>query len=208
MYTHVRLLAAGVIALGLTTSTAMAQPGRTSRIDVPDVPANLSVPDGYSVFFKGQAAGTQNFVCLATASGMSWTFLGPQATLFQSFLGDLDQQNATHFLSANPMEDGLPRPTWQHSFDTSRVWARAVASTSDPNYVEAGAIPWLLLQATGAATGPAGGATLARTAYIHRLSTSGGAAPTTGCSQAADIGKINLVPYTADYYFYRANRQK
>lgn len=202
-----RLFGAGVIVLGLSSSIAMAQPGRPSPIVVPDVPANLAVPDGYSVFFKGQAAGTQNFICTTTAAGMAWTFIGPQATLFQSLIGDLDQQNATHFLSANPMENGLPRPTWQHSFDTSRVWARAVASSTDPGYVEAGAIPWLLLQATGAATGPAGGATLAQTAYIHRLGTSGGAVPTAGCSVSTDAGRISLVPYTADYYFYRATQR-
>jgi len=201
------LLATAVIVLGFTASMAMAQ-GRPSRIDLPAVPPALEVPDGYSVFFKGEAAGTQNFVCLQTTSGITWAFLGPQATLFQSLIGDFDQQNATHFLSANPVENNLPRPTWQHSFDTSRVWARAVASSSDADYVEAGAIPWLLLQATGAAIGPTGGGTLAQTAYIHRLSTSGGVAPTTGCSQTTDVGKISLVPYTADYYFYRAKRHR
>jgi Protein of unknown function (DUF3455) len=199
------LLATGVIVLGFTSSMAMAQ-GPTP-IDVPDVPRDLRVPGGYSVYYQGHAVGTQNFICLATGAGIAWRFLGPQATLFQ-FDGDIAQQNATHFLSANPVENGVARPTWQHSLDTSRVWAQVVASSSDPNYVEAGAIPWLLLEAVGAATGPAGGATLAQTAYIHRLTTSGGIAPATGCNEGADVGKISLVPYTADYYFYKANGQR
>lgn len=194
------------MVLGCTSAVTLAQARRRTPIEVPEVPANLEVPAGHSVFFKGQATGTQNFICMNTASGMAWTFLGPQATLFQSFAGEFDQQNATHFLSANPAENGLARPTWQHSFDTSRVWARALASSTDPAYVEPGAVPWLLLEAAGAAAGPTGGLTLARTVYIHRVNTSGGLAPTTGCSGSADVGKLSLVPYTADYYFYRAAR--
>src|SRR5690606_26574275 len=136
---------------------------------------------------KGHAEGTQNAVCLPSGGGVAWTFIGPQATLFHTFRNGLRQQNATHFLSANPVENGLPQATWQHSFDTSRVWARAIAASSDPVYVEAGAVPWLLLRTSGAATGPAGGSLLARTTFVHRLNTSGGVAPLTGCSLATDI---------------------
>ncbi len=207
MRTYVRrLVAAGMIVLGCTSAVALAQARRP--IEVPEVPANLEVPAGHAVFFKGQAAGTQNFICVASAAGTAWTFIGPQATLFQSFAGAFDQQNATHFLSANPVENGLARPTWQHSFDTSRVWARALASSTDAGYVEPGAVPWLLLQATGASTGPTGGTTLAQTVYIHRVNTSGGLAPTTGCSESTDVGKLSLAPYTADYYFYRADTRR
>jgi hypothetical protein len=201
-----RLIATGVVVLGFTASMAMAQ-GRPGPIEVPDVPGDLRVTGGFSVYYQGHAVGTQNFICLATGAGIAWRFLGPQATLFQ-FDGDIAQQNATHFLSANPVENGVARPTWQHSLDSSRVWAKVVSSSSDPEFVEAGAIPWLLLEAVGAATGPAGGATLAQTAYIHRLNTSGGIAPATGCSSPDDVGKISLVPYAADYYFYKANGQK
>lgn len=209
MRTYVRqLMAAGVMVLACASTTAMAQSRRPAPIQVPEVPSNLEVPVGHSVFFKGQAAGTQNFICVASATGTAWTFIGPQATLFQSLAGEFDQQNATHFLSANPVENGLARPTWQHSFDTSRVWARALASSTDASYVEPGAVPWLLLQATGASTGPTGGRTLAKTVYIHRVNTSGGLAPTTGCSGSTDVGKLSLVPYTADYYFYRADARR
>jgi hypothetical protein len=31
-------------------------------------------------------------------------------------------------------------------------------------------------------------------------------APADGCSTAADVGKQVLVPYTADYYFFRKDR--
>jgi hypothetical protein len=28
--------------------------------------------------------------------------------------------------------------------------------------------------------------------------------PSTGCSESSDVGKKALVPYTADYFFYKA----
>jgi hypothetical protein len=198
----VRALALCGIVLGFGASVTTAQSaGRLGG--VPAVPANLTIPEGYSLFFKAHAVGTQNYVCLPTTTGVAWKFVGPQATLFHTFRGEATQQVTTHFLSANPDENGTLRPTWQHSFDSSRVWARVLEPSSDPAYVEAGAIPWLKLQVSGAARGPEGGAFMTRAAFIQRLNTSGGVAPATGCSATAQIGAMVLVPYSADYYFYR-----
>ena len=47
---------------------------------------------------------------------------------------------------------------------------------------------------------------LTGTTYIQRLNTSGGVAPSTGCSSSADIGNKAYVAYTTDYYFYKAAR--
>jgi hypothetical protein len=171
------------------------------------VPHALKVPPGHDPYLVGHAIGTQNYMCLATATAMTWRFIGPQATLFQAAAGT-PQQITTHFLSANPIEHGTARPTWQHSIDSSQIWGRAAATSTDANYVAPGAIPWLLVEIVGAAAGPAGGVALGETTYIHRLNTSGGVAPATGCSQAADAGAIALVPYTTDYYFYRYTRKK
>ncbi|MGH9720101.1 MAG: DUF3455 domain-containing protein [Bryobacteraceae bacterium] len=171
------------------------------------MPPGLQVPAGNVAFMKAQASGTQNYICRPSASGHSWTFLGPQATLFLTFKwmnNDIRQQIATHFLSPNPAENGLPRATWQSSLDTSAVWGKGVASSIDPNFVASGAIPWLLVQTVGAQPGPAGGAFLTRTTFIHRLNTSGGVAPTTGCG-ASNVGEAVLAPYSTDYYFYQAN---
>ena len=201
-----RLIGAAVIVLGLGVATAQAQPPFGGQ--VPPVPANLEVPEGHSMFFSARAIGTQNYVCLPAATGVAWRFFAPEATLFQTFKGQLRQQVATHFLSANPDEGGLPRPTWQDSDDTSRVWGRLRESSSDPAFVEPGAIPWLLLEAAGSEDGPTGGSQLTRTVYIQRVNTSGGIAPAIGCGLPADIGKIVLVPYAADYFFYRADRHK
>ena len=63
------------------------------------------------------------------------------------------------------------------------LWAMAIASSSDLNFFESGAIPWLLLQVVGAEPGPTGGDKLTGTTFIQRLNTSGGIAPSTGCAQ-------------------------
>lgn len=205
------LFAAAVLALGVGASPASAEPsGRAKpggRIDVPDVPASLEVPEGHKVFLHGRATGTQNYVCLSSSTGYRWQFLGPQATLYVPFAHDLQQQISTHFLSPNPVENGIARATWLGSLDSSQVWARAIATSADTNYVEPNAIPWLLLQAAGVQAGPTGGTLLARTTYIQRLNTVGGIAPSGGCSQPSEIGSLALVPYTTDYFFYRAARR-
>jgi len=168
------------------------------------VPANIQVPAGNKAFLEGHAVGTQDYICLPSGSGFAWTFFGPQATLFN----DDDKQVITHFLSPNPFESGMPRATWQHSRDTSTVWAVAITTSSDPDFVAPGAIPWLLLQMVGAQDGPTGGNKLLETTFIQRLNTSGGVAPSTGCTQSTDVGQMALVPYTADYFFYKAIKHK
>jgi hypothetical protein len=56
----------------------------------------------------------------------------------------------------------------------------------------------------GAKDGPTGGHKLTATTFIQRLNTSGGIVPSTGCTESPDVGKKALVPYTADYFFYKA----
>ena len=200
---------AGSIAIAIQSSVAMGQSTSLDPITPPPVPTDLRVPAGNTPFLKGHAIGTQNYFCMPSGSGFAWKLFGPQATLFLTFKwinGEIQQQVATHFLSANPAEHGLPRPTWQGSLDTSAVWGQSIASSSDPQFVAQGAIPWLKLQVVGAQRGPTGGALLTPTTFIQRLNTSGGVMPSTGCSQSSEVGAIALVPYTADYFFYKAGQ--
>ncbi len=193
--------------LMLTLTTVLFEPvaielahaAATDDVIPPVVPSTLRAPAGQVAFLIGHASGTQNYSCLPSATGFAWTLFGPQATLFD----DAADQLITHFLSANPIENGTARATWQHSRDTSTVWAVASATSSDPNFVAPGAIPWLLLRVTGAQYGPSLGDKLVRAKSIQRVNTAGGIAPAAGCTAAADAGKKVLVPYTADYVFYR-----
>lgn len=188
---------AGLLALG-TSLPAAAERGPGCPTP-PPVPANLEVPAGHRPYLAVHATGTQNYVCLpgASSTGLVWTFYGPQATGFDG----RDGQVMTHYLSANPVEGGTARPTWQHSRDSSAVWARPIASSTDPDYVEPGAVAWLLLEAVGTENGPNGGRRLAPTTYIQRVETSGGVAPADGCTT---LGAKLFVPYETDYFFFRA----
>ena len=121
MVTRLSFFITAVLMLGFAPSFASAQTSLLN-IEVPPAPANLAVPQGNEVFLHGRAVGTQNYVCLPTATGIRWVFVAPQATLFVPVFGELQQQVTTHFLSPNPAEAGIARPTWMQSFDSSQVW--------------------------------------------------------------------------------------
>jgi Protein of unknown function (DUF3455) len=173
--------------------------GQAQTITAPNVPSNLRVQPGNVPYAKVAATGTQNYICLPSG----WTFIGPQATLFVNvpwISGTIRQQVGTHYLTPNPFEEATNRPLWQSSIDSSIVWGKQVDFSDDPNYVQANAIPWLLLQAAGNQKGPSGGTMFSQTAFIQRINTTGGIKPTTACT----VGAREFVPYTADYVFYRS----
>ena len=188
------LLTACGTALMLALTVLLPQATRADNAAPPEVPNTIQVPPGNHLFREGHAIGTQNYICLST--GWASPAYGPQATLFN----EDDDQIITHFLSPNPDEsDTPPRPTWQDSRDTSTVWGDPIPGathTPDPT-----AIPWLLLEVVGAAEGPTGGDTMTGTTYIQRVNTTGGLKPTGSCTE----GDKALVPYTADYFFYKAD---
>lgn len=191
-------------SLGLTAS-ASAQ-----AIKAPAVPDDIKVEDGNSAFLIAHALGSQGYTCLPTSNGgTAWsTTARPEATLFVKVFGQLVQV-ITHFASvnANPNDFAVkPVPlsgnaTWQSSFDTSKVWAVAtghIDAGTDASCPNSGSIPCLRLQSVGNQGGPNGGQILAKTTFVQRLNTKGGAAPTTTCT----VGQTQLQPYTADYVFF------
>jgi hypothetical protein len=183
-----------VVALLLGSDAGAARAHGTCG---PTVPPGLEIPPGHRLFLKSEAVGTQNYLCMPTATGVEWRFINPQATLFNAN----DQQVITHFLSIPPGQQDA-RAVWQSSKDTSAAWARAIATAPGG----AGNIPLLKLEVVATAKGPTGGQRLAVTTFIHRLETAGGVAPSTGCSQASDVGNRAFVPYEATYLFYRAGQ--
>jgi hypothetical protein len=198
--------AALVLACAFGTVTHAA----AQRVTPPPTPDAITPQAGNSAFLVGHAFGTQGYTCLPSSTGdTSWTInpARPEATLFADVFGR-DVQIITHFLSLD-LGSNAPKPislggnaTWQSSFDTSKVWATAVGHIdggSDPaSCPHEGAIPCLLLQSIGNQKGPTGGQLLADVTFVQRLNTNGGSAPTTACS----VGQTQLVPYTADYYFF------
>jgi hypothetical protein len=204
------LATAGLIAVALGSSVALAQPAAATPFAPPPVPFNVAVPDGNTLFLKGEAKGTQNYVCLPSAGGFAFKLFTPEATLFfpLSFTGnEFTHQIITHFFSPNPdpLDQGAIRATWQSSLDTSIVWAAAVDGgvSTDENFVKFGAVPWVLLEKKGTQRGPTGGENLSQTTFVQRLNTDGGVAPKFGCSLPEHVGTTAFVPYTADYFFYK-----
>lgn len=187
---------AQLAALGLALTVTLPLTAQ-AQIVTPPVPTDLEVESTEEAFLLGHGVGTQNYICQPAASvgRVAWTLFTPQATLFN----DDAEQLTTHFFSLNPEEPGIVRVTWEHSGDTSTIWARLVKAVS----VNADAVAWLKLEVVGRARGPAGGDTLFETTFVQRLSTQGGLAPATGCDNPQDIGRKAFIPYTADYFFYR-----
>ena len=188
-------------ALAALTLTLSAAPRAAEQITPPAVPVDLAVDAGYKPFLWGHAIGTQNYICVpaATATGGDWFFLGPQATVFNSD----GEQILTHFLSKNPDQANALQATWQHSKDTSAVWAKRRVGSLDATYVAPGAIEWLLLDVTGNEFGPGGGDKLSKAMLIHRVNTIGGAKPPAAECTAATPNARRYVDYEADYYFYK-----
>lgn len=193
--------AAGVTALGVVLTLASPGVGHAQTVTPPIVPAGLDAPAPNQSFLVGHAVGTQNYVCAPSRSigRVAWTLFTPEATLFD----EGREQLITHFFSPNPAEGRTVRATWEDSGDTSTVWARAIAASTDPDFVKPNAVAWVLLEVVGSRTGPTGGNRLSATTFIQRVNTVGGAAPSTGCSLPTDIGRTAFMPYTADYFFYR-----
>jgi hypothetical protein len=201
---------------GIASAREKAQ-DKKEEITSPSTPAAITPPTGNSVLLVGHAVGTQGYVCLPTGTRASWTVNNarPEATLFTNIFGEA-VQIITHFLSPNTnanefAPNPLPfgNPTWQSSLDSSKVWAQpthAIAAGSDPSCPNAGSIACLLLQVIGSEQGPTGGKLLTKTTFIQRLNSNGGSAPATGCLASGDVGKQVLVPYSADYFFFRADQ--
>jgi Protein of unknown function (DUF3455) len=174
-----RLLAAAVVAA--TAALPSAQVANAAKPTPPTVPPEIAVPAGQKLFLVGHAVGVQIYRCDVNG----WSFAGPRADLY----GDNGKLITTHFGG----------PTWQAK-DGSTAVGTLVRPAPVPN-----AIPWLLLSATGAAG--ADGDRLAATTYIQRIATTGGLMPPAGDCNADTVGTVNEVPYTADYYFWKAKQK-
>ena len=183
-----RRLAGNAIAAALALAALLPGPAHAAVLPPPGVPDAIKVPAGNVPFLLGHATGTQNYTCKPSSTGYAWTFTGPAATL----VDDDGKQIITHF--------AVPTgPTWQAIDGSSVVGARVAGVTVSPSD-----IPWLLLSAKSSTppSGP-GGIRLMVTTYIQRVNTTGGVAPMSGCD-ASTAGAVAKVPYTADYYFYKA----
>jgi hypothetical protein len=185
MKRNLRLLLATAAVVATTIAAAPLAEVAHARPNGPDVPDRIQVEDGHSVYLVGHAVGVQIYSCTSSAGGTRWTFVGPRADV----IGENGQLVMTHFGG----------PTWQ-----GRDGSTVVGSRVDGVTVDSTAIPWLLLSAASTAPGPRGGERLAATTFIQRINTTGGLEPPVADCTEATAGTTKEVPYTADYYFWRA----
>jgi hypothetical protein len=176
-----RLLAAGILAAAAALPLAQAA---HAEPPAPTVPQEIAVPAGNKLYLVGHAVGVQIYRCNAVADGYRWGFVGPRADLY----GDDGKLIATHFAG----------PRWQARDGSVALGASPKSVVVDPT-----AIPWLRLSAMGT-VGPDGDR-LAGTTFIQRIATTGGLIPPADECHPGTAGTENEVPYTADYYFWKAN---
>ena len=175
-----RLLLAAIVAV--VAALPLAQLAHAGH-PAPDVPIGVAVPDGNKVFLVGHAVGVQIHTCAATTNGYAWRFVGPIANLYD----DNGKLLTTHYGG----------PTWEAK-DGSKV----VGTVEGRATVDATAIPWLRLSAS---TAPGlDGDRLVATTFIQRIATTGGLAPAAADCHEGTAGTTEEVPYTADYYFWKA----
>jgi hypothetical protein len=136
---------------------------------------DLKPPAGSKVTFRVYSTGVQIYHW----TGVKWEFDHPEADLF----ADAGRQGlvGTHFAG----------PTWKTLSGSQVVGTISKRCTPDAN-----SIAWLLLDAKATGAG-----VFEQTTHIQRLNTVGGNAPAT---PGSFIGDEARVPYTADYFFYRA----
>jgi hypothetical protein len=159
--------------------------GASTWLTAPEVPSAIAVPSDVRLALHDRATGMQIYNCAASggagagATTYAWTFKAPDALLVD--------------VNFTPVAMHGAGPSWT-STDGSVVVAPEIARVDAPR---ADAIPWLLLKELST-TGPG---VFSEVAFVQRLNTSGGLAPTTGCD-ASTANTLLRVPYAADYYFY------
>ena len=167
------------LLLAVIAALAVATPAHAGPAS-PAVPDKLVPAAGNKVYLVAHAVGVQIYRCDPATS--AWTLVAPRANLY----ADGGNLMGTHFAG----------PTWQ-ARDGSYVTATKVDETNlDPT-----AINWLLLAMKTRSAG-ADGDRLAATTFIQRINTTGGRAP--AASECDVTGETAEIPYTADYYFWKA----
>src|SRR5688572_1806642 len=145
-----------VVALAIAAATAAGPLAHVAHAEPagPEVPSDISVPDGNKVFLVTHAVGVQIYSCRSTAGGFGWGLVAPRAEL----RGDNGKLIATHYGG----------PTWETRDGSTVVGSRMNGITVDQT-----AIPWLLLSAASRTAG-SDGDRLAHTTFIQRTATTGG----------------------------------
>lgn len=183
------LLAATVFSTlaGCAATPPMTMP-MFSQAALPDA---VMVPAGHAVVMETVGVGEITYECktkavagagaTTMAGEFEWVFVSPKAVLNDR--------------SGKPVGSYFGPPATWEAADGSRITGTqlAVAPSSPGN------IPLQLVKANPAM----GSGAMTGISHIQRVATQGGVAPALPCA-AASMGQKQVVPYRADYIFYRA----
>jgi len=145
----------------------------------------VAPPQGSALLLEAPADGVQIYTCEAKGNLFEWSFKAPEANLFDK----QGRQIGTHFAG----------PTWKMA-DGSEIVGEVIAKADAP---EKDAIQWLLLRTKA----HQGQGILGEAAFIRRMDTKGGVAPTAGCD-ASHISEQARMRYSAIYQFLSAPKGK
>ena len=185
----------GARTLAVTIALTMPALSYADRVDPPAVPASIQVPAGNRAILVGHAVGTQNYICLPANTGFAWTLSTPGDAF-----NDSGRQIITHYFSPNP--DGKRHDARDlATLERHEHRRRRCRHRPTPRSSRRAPFPGCCF------------ASSARTVVDRRRhpfgddvrpsrDTSGGIAPSTGCSVSTEVGNRTFVPYTADYIFY------
>ena len=151
---------------------------------LPEECSSISAPEGNKLAFHVYAKGVQIYKWNLITQ--KWDLLAPRAGLFaeENYFGEV----GSHYGG----------PTWE-SKSGSKVEGRRVLGsgcTPDPT-----AVAWLLLSKHRTE----GAGIFSSVTFIQRVNTVGGLAP---LAPGLIDGELTEVPYTAEYYFYKAENVK
>jgi hypothetical protein len=175
--TFMQRLWTGVLAVPACAMMASAPASAQTSAQAPAA-SKIAPPAGAKALMTLPAIGVQIYKCTVVEGRANWTFVAPEADLFDS-TGKLVGRHGAG-------------PFWEWT-DGSKVNGMVAARMDAPR---PGAIPHLLLNATS--TGKAG--VLEKVKFIQRVNTLGGAMPP-ACT-SADLDKVARIYYTADYVLY------
>ena len=169
-----------LIALVTLAATQAVAFDNSNGPELPDQCSSIVVPEGNKLAFHVYAKGVQIYKWNVITQ--KWDLFAPQASLFaeENYFGEV----GSHYGG----------PTWE-SKSGSKVEGRRVLGTGctpDPT-----AVAWILLSKYRTE----GSGIFSSVSFIQRVNTTGGLAPSV---PGLLDGETKEIPYTAEYYFYRA----
>jgi len=176
-----RALGVGLAVAAATLSTTAVAHAAPAPPNLDSAPA-VAVPAGNKVFLVAKVSkGVQTYKC--NAGQLATTGSVPTADL----VGDNNSKLVIIKHSAGP--------TWTATDGSTAV--KKDPTAANKSAPSPSSIAWLLLEIKGAA-GP-NGDRLAGTTFVQRVNTTGGVSPGGACTEDLPV------PYTADYYFWKAS---